>query len=104
VGEVFLKVHRFKDLHRNLGIASNILADRLRKLVDDGILERRPYSDTSPREEYRLTQKGIGLYEIIIALTYWGNRWCLPQPVEMEHTVERALSCSHKRKSTVPLR
>ncbi len=53
--EAFLGVRRFEELQRNTGAARNILAARLRKLVERGILERRPYEEHPPRFEYRLT-------------------------------------------------
>ena len=60
--QAFLGARRFEDYQRGLGIARNMLADRLRTLVDEGILERRPYSERPPRHEYRLTAKGRDLY------------------------------------------
>src|SRR6266498_1598794 len=73
--EAFLGVRRFERMQHDLGIARNILADRLQKLVGQGILERRSYTERPPRFEYRLTQKGIDLYPAIIALMEWGDRY-----------------------------
>jgi DNA-binding HxlR family transcriptional regulator len=72
--QAFLGARRFEDYQRGLGIARNMLADRLRTLVDEGILERRPYSERPPRNEYRLTQKGLDLYPILVTLMQWGDR------------------------------
>jgi DNA-binding HxlR family transcriptional regulator len=73
--EAFLGVRRFDDFRRNIGVARNILSDRLNTLVAEGILRRELYSEHPPRYEYRLTRKGIDLHGILIALMTWGNRW-----------------------------
>lgn len=57
-------------------MATNILSDRLRHLVDEGVLIRRPYQDRPVRHEYRLTDKGQVLYPVPLALLAWGARWC----------------------------
>ena len=72
--DAFLRVRRFEDFQRDLGIARNVLADRLQRLVDDGILERRLYQERPERFEYHLTEKGVDLWPIMIALTHWGDR------------------------------
>ncbi len=77
--EAFLGVRRFEDFRRNIGVARNILSDRLTTLVDEGILRRELYSEHPPRSEYRLTRKGVDLYGILIELMTWGNRWA-PNP------------------------
>jgi DNA-binding HxlR family transcriptional regulator len=71
--EAFLKVRRFDDFRENLGIARQVLAERLSHLVDEGVLARTPYQDNPPRHEYRLTEKGLGLYPAILALVQWGD-------------------------------
>jgi DNA-binding HxlR family transcriptional regulator len=73
--EVFYGVHRFSDMARNLGIARNLLSQRLQSLVANGILERHQYSDRPTRSEYRLTDKGLDLYRVVVALMSWGDRW-----------------------------
>jgi DNA-binding HxlR family transcriptional regulator len=73
--EAFQGERRFEDIQRGLGIARNILADRLQMLVSEGILERRLYQDRPPRHEYRLTEKGRDLYPVLIALMQWGDRY-----------------------------
>jgi len=72
--ESFLRVRRFGELQRNTGLARNILADRLQALVANGILERREYQQRPVRFEYRLTQKGLDLYPILLGLMEWGAR------------------------------
>src|SRR5437588_10055882 len=71
----FRGVRRFDDFQRNLGIARNVLADRLATLVEAGILERRRYQERPERFEYRLTDKGRDLYPVIVTLMQWGDRW-----------------------------
>jgi len=66
-------VQRFGDLQRNLGMARNILSDRLRKLVDAGVLQTQPASDGSAYQEYALTAKGLGLFPVVVALRQWGE-------------------------------
>jgi len=68
---------RFDDFSR-LGIASNILAARLARLVDYGILERRPTVDRANTKGYHLTAKGEALYPVIVALTQWSDDWHAP--------------------------
>ena len=75
--DVFRGVHRFADLCGDLGIARNVLADRLEKLVEHGILERVPYQDRPVRHEYRLTAKGRDLSPALVALMHWGDRWAV---------------------------
>jgi DNA-binding HxlR family transcriptional regulator len=71
----FFGVKRFDDLQRSLGIGRGVLAERLRNLVEAGILERRKYQDRPERFEYVLTEKGRDLYPIFIAMLRWGERW-----------------------------
>lgn len=73
--EAFLGVRRFEDFRRNIGVARNILSDRLNTLVSEGILRRVPYSERPLRHEYRLTEKGVDLYGVLIELGKWGDRW-----------------------------
>lgn len=73
--DCFRGLRRFDEIRRDLGIPRAVLADRLRRLVDAGILSRRRYSDHPPRDEYRLTQMGRELSPILVALMHWGDRW-----------------------------
>ncbi|MGN6585937.1 MAG: winged helix-turn-helix transcriptional regulator [Solirubrobacterales bacterium] len=70
---------RFSEMQESLGIARNVLATRLQRLVDEEILERRAYSESPPRYEYFLTQKGLDLWPALIALLAWGDRYS-PNP------------------------
>lgn len=71
--EVFSGVHRYGQLQRNLGIARNILADRLSKLVEHGLLKRVRYRTEPDWFEYRLTERGLGLYPAILAFFRWAD-------------------------------
>ena len=73
VRDAFDGVQRFGDLQRNLGMARNILSDRLRKLVDAGVLQTQPASDGSAYQEYALTAKGLSLFPVVVALRQWGE-------------------------------
>ena len=86
--ETFLGTRRFGDFQERLGIARNILTDRLERLVGEGILDRRLYQERPQRFEYRLTPKGIDLYEVILALKKWGDRWAVGEeglPLLLRH-------------------
>jgi len=80
VRDAFLGIRRFDDFQRSLGIARNILAERLGRLVDEGILERVRYSERPERFEYRLTPKGGDLRVALTALRQWGDRYLNEQP------------------------
>lgn len=73
--DIFRGVHRFSQIAADLGIAKNLLADRLGKLVDHGILHKVPYQERPLRHEYRLTPKGMDLSPALVALMGWGDRW-----------------------------
>ena len=73
IRDVFDGLHRFGEFQKNLGLAKNILSARLRNLVDHGILDTAPASDGSPYQEYVLTEKGRGLFPVLVALRQWGE-------------------------------
>jgi DNA-binding HxlR family transcriptional regulator len=75
IAAAFLGHRRFKAFQAHLGIASNILSDRLARLAAIGVLERRAYQDRPRRWEYRLTDLGRDLYPLIAELNRWGDRW-----------------------------
>ncbi|MFT4248907.1 MAG: helix-turn-helix domain-containing protein [Pseudomonas sp.] len=74
VRDAFDGVRRFGDFQRSLGVARNILSDRLRKLVDAGILQTRDASDGTAYQEYVLTVQGERLFPVVVALRQWGER------------------------------
>lgn len=85
--DVFRGVRRFSRIQHDLGIAKNLLTDRLAALVDAGIVERVPYQDRPLRHEYRLTEKGRALSPALLALMRWGDAWCSADgaPTELVH-------------------
>ncbi len=73
--DAFRGLHRFDEFRRDLDIPRAVLADRLRRLVDGGVLVKRQYSEHPPRDEYRLTDMGRELSPILVGLMQWGDRW-----------------------------
>src|ERR1700751_1949070 len=71
--DCFLRVRRFEDFEKRLGITRHVLADRLRKLVALGVLRRVPYQERPRRYEYRLTPKGLDLQPVLLPLVRWGD-------------------------------
>lgn len=71
----YFRLRRFDEIHAALGVATNILADRLNRLVLHGVLEKRPYQTAPVRFEYRLTTAGLALYPIVLAMHGWSQRW-----------------------------
>ncbi len=80
IRDAFLGRRRFDEFRDSLGIASNVLTDRLNRLVDEGVLERVLYSERPERFEYRLTEKGAELRVALLALMQWGDRYLLDKP------------------------
>jgi DNA-binding HxlR family transcriptional regulator len=80
VRDAFRGLTRFDQFQENLGIARNVLTDRLNRLVAEGILERVRYSERPERYEYLLTEKGTGLRVALAALRQWGDDYLSPKP------------------------
>jgi DNA-binding HxlR family transcriptional regulator len=103
--EAFFGMRRFDELQRSLGIGRNVLADRLRRLVDEGLLERRQYQDNPARFEYVLTAKGRDFHGVLVAIMRWGDRWLdrgKGPPVQLRHracgaVTQGELVCAHCR-------
>jgi len=74
IRDVFFGLHRFDELQNDLGIARNVLRDRLTLLVDEGILVKRRYQERPERFEYKLTEKGTDLWPVLHALMSWGDK------------------------------
>lgn len=86
----FCGMSRFQDFQHHLGISSNVLAQRLGRLVEHGILQRQAAPADGRIVHYRLTEKGMALYPILAAMTVWGEQWA-PHPDGARLTlVERA--------------
>jgi DNA-binding HxlR family transcriptional regulator len=73
--DVFLGLRRFDLIQADLGIPRKVLTERLMTLVDNGILEKRPYRDGRIRDEYHLTERGRDFATTLIAIMDWGDRW-----------------------------
>lgn len=73
VRDAFDGMRRFGDFQRSLGVARNILSDRLKKLVDADVLEMQDASDGTAYQEYVLTAKGESLFPVVVALRQWGE-------------------------------
>jgi DNA-binding HxlR family transcriptional regulator len=71
--DCFLRVRRFDAFQARLGIARPILADRLQKLIDNAVLTKVAYRQHPTRYEYRLTQKGLDLYPVVMTIVHWGD-------------------------------
>lgn len=91
--EAIYGISRFDEFQEQLGIARNTLADRLRRLVDAGLLDKRLYHSEPRRYEYVLTEKGKDFFGVLAALSRWGDRWLAGEegvPVTFHHG-----SCGH---------
>lgn len=91
----FYGLARFDQFHQELPVATNILTDRLRFLVKEGVYQQVAYQQRPLRYEYRLTQKGADLYPWFLGLLRWGDRWCDPQglgqPILVNHSCGSSL-------------
>lgn len=91
--DAFLRIRKFEDFQKDLGISRQRLSDRLKKLVDEGVLEKRQYQNEPPRYEYRLTPKGTDLYPLVMAMVNWGDKYMdrgKGVPMVYKHTI-----CDH---------
>ncbi|HEX6590610.1 MAG TPA: helix-turn-helix domain-containing protein [Moraxellaceae bacterium] len=71
----FLGIRRFDDFQSGLGVTRHVLAGRLTRLVEAGVLKKESYQNNPPRYEYGLTEMGRDLYPVLLALTAWGDKW-----------------------------
>ncbi|HEY5192514.1 MAG TPA: helix-turn-helix domain-containing protein [Solirubrobacteraceae bacterium] len=101
--DVLLGRRRFADIKRSIGVASNILTDRLEMLVEHELLRRKLYSEHPESYEYVPTRKGVELNPVIIALMQWGDRYAAPEagpprvPVHTTcgHDANPQMHCGH---------
>ncbi len=100
--EVLLGRRRFADIRDRLGVAPNILSDRLQTLLDQGLLEHRRYGKHPEALEYVPTQKGTDITPLLVALTQWGDKYAAPQGAprvyvhtRCAHDAEPQLRCGH---------
>lgn len=99
VRAAFTGIHRFDDIQRDTLMATNILAGRIERLVAQGILRAVPYSNHPDRFDYKLTEKGLDLYPVILGLLQWGDRWYADErgpPLLLSH-----VPCGHDLKMRV---
>ena len=85
--DAFLGTRRFDDFQKSLGIARNVLTTRLKRLIDEGLLERRRYQERPERYEYRLTEKAVDLWPVLFTLMRFGDKHAgegMP-PTRVEH-------------------
>ncbi|MEM8705248.1 MAG: helix-turn-helix domain-containing protein [Actinomycetota bacterium] len=89
IRDLFRGVRRFSRIQEDLGIAKNLLTDRLSDLVRAGIVEKVPYQDRPVRYEYKLTEMGRALSPALVAMMRWGDRWMSGglAPTELVHDV-----------------
>ena len=80
--EAFNGVRRFDDMQRRTGMPRQVLSQRLARLVDEGLLRKVPYQENGqrPRSEYRLTEKGLDLYPVLLAMMEWGDKHAVGAP------------------------
>jgi len=103
IREAFFGIKTFEEFQKNLRIATNILSDRLKILVQNGIFERIKNPDDGRRFVYKLTEKGIDLYPITLAFMNWGDRWLADEegsPLVLYHQncghrLEPVMNCAH---------
>lgn len=101
--EVLLGRTRFVDIRSHVGLAPNILSDRLGTLVEHGLLERRRYSEHPESYEYLPTRKGADVGPVLVALMQWGDRYAPPPggPPRVHvhtacgHDAHPRLTCAH---------
>jgi DNA-binding HxlR family transcriptional regulator len=74
VRDCFLGKSRFEEFQKSLGVTRHLLSDRLKRLVEGGVLEKNPYSDKPLRYDYRLTDKGRDFAPALVGLKDWGKK------------------------------
>ena len=75
IRNAFMKTSRFDDFQKQLGITRHLLAERIKRLVDNNIFEKIVYQESPKRYEYKLTDKGKALYPVIVSISTWGSIW-----------------------------
>lgn len=99
--DAFRGVRRFEQWQEGLGVARNVLAARLKSLVEHGVLETKLYSERPPRHEYVLTAKGRALSPVLLTMAAWGDAHVYGEEggpmrfVHGDHEFEPTLVCAH---------
>lgn len=109
IREMFFGVRRFDEFLANLGIASNILTDRLQRLTEHGLVVKRAYQSRPERFEYRFTDKGRDLYGSMLTMMHWGDKWLaggkaplLLRHRKCQHDFHAEVTCSECRQPLDP--
>jgi DNA-binding HxlR family transcriptional regulator len=111
VRNIYIGITRFDQMQESLGISRKVLAERLRWLTGHGVLERREYSSHPPRHEYVLTGKGLELFEVLMVMVAWGDKYLAGEagpPVlyrhhacgEISHVELRCSACGQPMRAT----
>ncbi|MBP0623770.1 winged helix-turn-helix transcriptional regulator [Cupriavidus consociatus] len=92
IREFFYGVRRFDEFQSRLGIATNILADRLQRLTEEGVINKRQYQERPARFEYMMTEMGLDLYGSMLVMMHWGDKWLSggKPPLTLRHS-----KCDH---------
>ena len=93
--DITIGITRFDALQRNLGISRKVLTQRLGALLEHGVIERQPYQENPTRYDYFLTEKGVDLAMVLLAMQEWGDRWIFGEdsaPVVVRHDACGALA------------
>ena len=109
--DLFLGLSRFEEFRESIDIPPTTLSDRLKRLVEHGMVEKRPYQDNPPREEFVLTKKGRDFWPVMLSLAQWGDRYdasgesAPPMRFVSRQTgddVQLKLHCGNDRSSITP--
>ena len=108
--EAFFGIQHYDKFLENLGIATNILSQRLKSLVKNEVFEKQKDKNDARRSIYRLTPKGLDLYSVTLSLMGWGDRWLKgdkPIPLVLHHKkcghlVEPIMCCNHCKEEILP--
>lgn len=103
IRELFLGTRRFEEFQAQTGASPTIVSRRLQRLVEQGIVRRKPYQQNPPRDEFHLTRKGLDLWPVIVTLMEFGDRWQqgpgrTPLVIRHDacgHETQPQLVCSH---------
>ena len=98
--DAFAGKRRFEDFQRGLDVPRAVLAKRLARLVDEGLMEKRAYAERPVRYEYRLTEKGRAFWDVLAAMFRWGSDWLWdeksPKVVLVDHDVFRVVPLAER--------
>jgi DNA-binding HxlR family transcriptional regulator len=88
IRQIFMRIRRFSEIQSSLGIPKHRLSDRLSRLVEEGVIYKDAYDNAGKRFDYKLTDKGLALYPIVVAIAQWGDNWMADgdgRPIEYIH-------------------